>query len=175
MWILWPEVVANYAKHHETGEQLPQELIDRLTGASTFNEGHATSSYLAAAILDLAWHSLEAGDSVSDVVAFEADAIRDYGLDYQAVPTRYRSTYFSHIFASDAYSAGYYSYIWSEVLDAASVAWMIQNGGLTRANGDRFRTELLSRGGCVDAMQLFRNFRGQDASIEPLLKRRGLN
>jgi len=173
MWILWPEVVANYAKHHETGEQLPQELIDRLTGASTFNEGHATSSYLAAAILDLAWHSLEAGDTVSDVVAFEADAIKNYGLDYHAVPTRYRSTYFSHIFGG-GYSAGYYGYIWSEVLDAESVDWFKENGGLTRKNGDHFRSELLSRGGSIDSMQMFKNFRGREASITPLLKRRGL-
>jgi peptidyl-dipeptidase Dcp len=173
MWILWPEVVSNYAKHYETGEQLPQDLIDRLKGASTFNEGHATSSYLAAAILDLAWHSLEAGDSVSDVVAFEAEAIKDYGLDYHAVPTRYRSTYFSHIFGG-GYSAGYYGYIWSEVLDAESVDWFKENGGLTRKNGDHFRAQLLSRGGSIDSMQMFKNFRGQEASITPLLKRRGL-
>jgi peptidyl-dipeptidase Dcp len=173
MWILWPEVVSNYAKHHETGEQLPQELIDRLKGASTFNEGHATSSYLAAAILDLAWHSLEAGETVKDVVAFEADAIKDYGLDYHAVPTRYRSTYFSHIFGG-GYSAGYYGYIWSEVLDAESVDWFKENGGLMRKNGDHFRAELLSRGGSIDSMQMFKNFRGREASITPLLKRRGL-
>jgi peptidyl-dipeptidase Dcp len=173
MWILWPEVVSNYAKHHETGEQLPQELIDRLKGASTFNEGYATSSYLAAAILDLAWHSLEAGESVADVVAFEGDAIKDYGLDYHAVPTRYRSTYFSHIFGG-GYSAGYYGYIWSEVLDAESVDWFKENGGLTRRNGDHFRAELLSRGGSIDSMQMFKNFRGREASITPLLKRRGL-
>ncbi len=173
MWILWPEVVSNYAKHHQTGEQLPQELIDRLKGASTFNEGHATSSYLAAAILDLAWHSLEAGETVKDVVAFEADAIKDYGLDYHAVPTRYRSTYFSHIF-DGGYSAGYYGYIWSEVLDAESVDWFKENGGLTRKNGDHFRAELLSRGGSIDSMQMFKNFRGREASITPLLKRRGL-
>ena len=173
MWILWPEVVSNYAKHYETGEQLPQDLIDRLKGASTFNEGHATSSYLAAAILDLAWHSLEAGDSVSDVVAFEAEAIKDYGLDYHAVPTRYRSTYFSHIFGG-GYSAGYYGYIWSEVLDAESVDWFKENGGLTRKNGDHFRAQLLSRGGSIDSMQMFKNFRGREASITPLLKRRGL-
>ena len=173
MWILWPEVVSNYAKHYETGEQLPQDLIDRLKGASTFNEGHATSSYLAAAILDLAWHSIEAGDSVSDVVAFEAEAIKDYGLDYHAVPTRYRSTFFSHIFGG-GYSAGYYGYIWSEVLDAESVDWFKENGGLTRKNGDHFRAQLLSRGGSIDSMQMFKNFRGREASITPLLKRRGL-
>jgi peptidyl-dipeptidase Dcp len=173
MWILWPEVVSNYAKHHLTGEVLPQEMIDRLQGSSTFNEGHATTSYLAAAILDLAWHSLEAGQDVTDVNAFEAEAIRDYGLDYHAVPTRYRSTYFSHIFGG-GYSAGYYGYIWSEVLDAESVEWFKDNGGLTRANGDHFRKELLSRGGSIDSMQMFKNFRGREASITPLLKRRGL-
>jgi peptidyl-dipeptidase Dcp len=173
MWILWPEVVANYAKHYETGEQLPQELIDRLDGASTFNEGHATTSYLAAAILDLAWHSLEDGQDVSDVVEFEAQAIKDYGLDYHAVHTRYRSTYFSHIFGG-GYSAGYYGYIWSEVLDAESVEWFKENGGLTRKNGDHFRAELLSRGGSIDSMTMFKNFRGREATITPLLKRRGL-
>jgi peptidyl-dipeptidase Dcp len=173
MWILWPEVVSNYAKHHETGEVLPQDLIDRLKGASTFNEGHATTSYLAASILDLAWHSLEAGQDIPDVVAFEEQAIKDYGLDYHAVPTRYRSTYFSHIFGG-GYSAGYYGYIWSEVLDAESVQWFKDNGGLTRANGDHFRAELLSRGGSIDSMTMFKNFRGREASITPLLKRRGL-
>jgi peptidyl-dipeptidase Dcp len=173
MWILWPEVVSNYAKHHETGEVLPQDLIDRLKGASTFNEGHATTSYLAASILDLAWHSLEAGQDVPDVVAFEEQAIKDYGLDYHAVPTRYRSTYFSHIFGG-GYSAGYYGYIWSEVLDAESVQWFKDNGGLTRANGNHFRAELLSRGGSIDSMTMFKNFLGREASITPLLKRRGL-
>jgi peptidyl-dipeptidase Dcp len=173
MWILWPEVVTNYAKHHQTGEQLPQELIDRLQGASTFNEGHATTSYLAAAILDLAWHSLEDGQDVPDAIAFEAQAIKDYGLDYHAVPTRYRSTYFSHIFGG-GYSAGYYGYIWSEVLDAESVDWFKENGGLTRKNGDHFRAQLLSRGGSIDSMLMFKNFRGREASITPLLKRRGL-
>ena len=173
MWILWPEVVANYAKHYQTGEVLPQEIIDRLQEASTFNEGHATTSYLAAAILDLAWHSLPVGKAVADVEAFEAAAIKDYGLDYDAVPTRYRSTYFSHIFGG-GYSAGYYGYIWSEVLDAESVDWFKDNGGLTRKNGDYFRAELLSRGGSIDSMQMFKNFRGREATITPLLKRRGL-
>jgi peptidyl-dipeptidase Dcp len=174
MWILWPEVVQNYARHHETGEALPQEWIDNLEAAKTFNEGHATTSYLAAAILDLAWHELKAGQDVPDVEAFEKKAIEDYGLEFHPVPTRYRSTYFSHIFAG-GYSAGYYGYIWSEILDAETVNWFKENGGLTRANGDHFRKELLGRGGSIDSMQMFRNFRGQDASIAPLLKRRGLD
>ena len=175
MWILWPDVVENYARHHETGEKLPQEWIDNLKAASTFNEGHATTSYLAAAILDLAWHSLTTQEAaqVNDVEAFEAQAIKDYGLDFAPVPTRYRSTYFSHIFAG-GYSAGYYGYIWSEVLDADTVDWFKENGGLTRKNGEHFRNTLLGRGGSIDSMQMFRNFRGRDSKIEPLLKRRGL-
>ncbi len=174
MWILWPEVVNNYALHHETGERLPQELIDRLKSAETFNEGQATTSYLAAAILDLAWHELEDGQVVTDVNAFEKKAIQDYGLEFAPVPTRYRSTYFSHIFAG-GYSAGYYGYIWSEILDAESVDWFKENGGLTRANGEHFRNQLLGRGGSIDSMQMFKNFRGREATIAPLLKRRGLN
>ena len=175
MWILWPEVVENYARHNETGEKLPQEWIDSLNAASTFNEGHATTSYLAAAILDLAWHSLntEEAAKVTDVVEFEAQAIKDYGLDFAAVPTRYRSTYFSHIFAG-GYSSGYYGYIWSEVLDADTVDWFKENGGLKRENGEHFKNTLLGRGGSIDSMQMFRNFRGRDSKIEPLLKRRGL-
>ena len=175
MWILWPEVVENYARHHETNEKLPQEWIDNLNAARTFNEGHATTSYLAAAILDLAWHSLnvEEAAKVNDVEAFEAQAIKDYGLDFAPVPTRYRSTYFSHIFAG-GYSSGYYGYIWSEVLDADTVDWFKENGGLKRENGEHFKNTLLGRGGSIDSMQMFRNFRGRDSKIEPLLKRRGL-
>jgi len=173
MWMLWPEVVANYAKHHVTGEPLPQEWIDNLNRAETFNQGHATVSYLAATVLDLAWHELTPDQIPSQVEEFESKAISDYGLDFDLVPTRYRSSYFSHIFAG-GYSAGYYGYVWSEVLDADTVDWFKQNGGLTRTNGDHFRKELLSRGGTEDALQLFRNFRGKDATIEPLLRRRGL-
>ena len=173
MWILWPEVLDNYARHFETGERLPQAWVDKLNESSTFNEGHATTSYLAAAVLDLAWHSLENMDGITSVEDFEAKAIKDYGLDYHPVPTRYRSTYFSHIFAG-GYSSGYYGYIWSEVLDADTVEWFKENGGLTRANGDHFRKSLLSRGGSLDSMQMFRDFRGRDAVIEPLLRRRGL-
>jgi len=173
MWLTWPEVLDNYAKHYETGEKIPQEWVDNLKASAAFNEGHATTAYLAAAILDLAWHSLDADAVVSDVEEFEAKAIEAYGLNYSPVPTRYRSTYFSHIFAG-GYSAGYYGYIWSEVLDADTVDWFKENGGLTRANGDHFRNTLLSRGGSINSMQMFRNFRGRDATIEPLLKRRGL-
>jgi peptidyl-dipeptidase Dcp len=174
MWILWPEVVENYARHYVTGERLPQEWIDNLNKTETFNQGHATTSYLEAAILDLAWHELDSNAVVDSVEKFEADAIEAYGLTFPPVPTRYRSTYFTHIFAG-GYAAGYYGYIWSEVLDAETVDWFKNNGGLTRANGQRFRDTLLSRGGTKDAMELFKDFRGAVASIEPLLKRRGLN
>ena len=173
MWMLWPEVVANYAVHHETGEPMPQELVDRLHASEQFNEGFQTSEYLAAALLDQAWHSITAGDAVTDVAQFEASALAAAGLDNPATPTRYSSTYFAHTF-SGGYDAGYYSYIWSEVLDADTVEWFKDNGGLTRENGDRFRTKLLGVGGGMDALEAYRDFRGRDAVIEPLLKRRGL-
>ncbi len=173
MWIFWPEVVSNFAVHYLTGEKLPQEVIDNIEKSSTFNQGHDTTAYLQAAILDLALHQILDGVQIQDVVAFEEAAIADYGLNYSPVPTRYRSSYFTHIFAG-GYSAGYYGYIWSEILDAHAVDWFKENGGLTRANGERLRQELLSRGGGVDSMQMYRNFAGCDAAIDPLLKRRGL-
>ncbi len=174
MWIFWPEIVNNFAVHYKTGERLPQSIIDNIENSSTFNQGHDTTAYLQAAILDLALHQIPNGYEIEDVVAFEAKAIEDYGLEYSPVPTRYRATYFSHIFAG-GYSAGYYGYIWSEILDADTVDWFKENGGLTRTNGDRFRNELLSRGGSIDSMQMYRNFRGRDAVVEPLINRRGLS
>jgi len=173
MWMLWPEVVDNYAYHYKTGEKLSHEIIERINSSATFDQGYATTSYMQAAILDLAWHEIADGQEVNDVEAFEAAAIEAYGLTYPPVPTRYRSTYFSHIFAG-GYSAGYYGYIWSEVFDADTVEWFKENGGLKRALGDHFRAELLSRGGSLDSMEMYRNFRGRDAVIEPLLRRRGL-
>jgi len=174
MWMLWPEVLANYAVHHQTGERMPQEFVDKITASSAFNEGFATSEYLAAALLDQAWHTLGSDATVIDVAAFEASALTDAGLNNPAVPTRYSSTYFAHTFAG-GYDAGYYSYIWSEVLDADTVEWFKENGGLTRENGDRFRQRLLGVGGSKDPLEAFRDFRGRDADIQPLLDRRGLN
>ena len=173
MWMLWPEVLANYAVHHETGERMPQDLVDNLLSSASFNEGFLTSEYLAATILDQAWHRIGAETTVADVAAFEADALAEAGLDNPAVPTRYSSTYFAHTF-SGGYDAGYYSYIWSEVLDADAVEWFTENGGLTRENGDRFRSLLLGVGGSKDPLEAYRDFRGRDARIEPLLARRGL-
>ncbi|WP_434317349.1 M3 family metallopeptidase [Leifsonia sp. P73] len=174
MWMLWPEIVSNYAVHHETGARMPQELIDKLHASESFNEGFATSEYLAAALLDQAWHAITADDTVTDVAAFEAAALAAVGLDNPAVPPRYASTYFAHTF-SGGYDAGYYSYIWSEVLDADTVEWFTENGGLSRENGDRFRNRLLGVGGSKDPLEAYRDFRGRDAVIEPLLKRRGLD
>ena len=176
MWATWPEVLGNYAVHHETGEPMPPELIERVLAAEKFNQGFATTEYLAASLLDQAWHQLTA-DEVPDaegVAAFEAAALAAAGVALDAVPPRYWSTYFSHIWSS-GYEAGYYSYIWSEVLDADSVEWFKENGGLTRANGDHFRRTLLSKGGSRDALALFLEFRGRAPDIAPLLARRGLN
>ncbi|MDF1766014.1 MAG: M3 family metallopeptidase [Gammaproteobacteria bacterium] len=174
MWATWPEVLANYAVHFETGEPMPQALLDKVLATQKFNQGFATTEYLAASILDQALHQLGQDEvpSGSDIPAFEARALAAAGIDLAEVPPRYRSAYFSHIMGG--YSAGYYSYIWSEVLDADSVEWFKENGGLMRANGDHFREALLSKGGSREAMQLFREFRGRDAEIEPLLIRRGL-
>ncbi|TFC95752.1 MULTISPECIES: M3 family metallopeptidase [Cryobacterium] len=174
MWMLWPEVLANYARHHVTGEHMPQDLVDRIQASSTFNEGFSTSEYLAAALLDQAWHRIDADEMVTDVAAFEASALTAVGLDNPAVPPRYASTYFAHSFAG-GYDAGYYSYIWSEVLDADTGEWFEENGGLTRANGERFRSRLLGVGGSTDPLGAYRDFRGRDASRQPLLDRRGLN
>lgn len=175
MWMLWPEVLANYAKHYQTGAPLDQAIVDRLHASEQFNEGFKTSEYLGAALLDQAWHSLsaDAAKKVKDVPTFEAEALTAVGLDNPAVPPRYRSTYFAHVF-SGGYDAGYYSYIWSEVLDADTVDWFKENGGLTRENGDRFRSRLLGVGGSKDPIEAYVDFRGREAEIGPLLKRRGL-
>jgi len=173
MWMAWPEVLANYAKHYQTGEPMPKELLDKVQASSQFNEGFRTTEYLAAALLDQAWHQLAPNQIPQDVLAFEAEALKKAGVDFALVPPRYRSAYFSHTF-SGGYSAGYYGYLWAEKLDADTVEWFKENGGLTRKNGDHFRKTLLSRGGTLDAMQMYRNFRGRDADIKPLLERRGL-
>jgi peptidyl-dipeptidase Dcp len=174
MWMAWPEVLRNYAKHYKTGEPIPQALLDKVIAAEKFNQGYKTTEYLSASLLDQAWHQLKPSDIPKDAVAFEAEALHKAGVDFPPVPPRYRSFYFSHIFGG-GYSAGYYSYLWSEVLDADTVEWFKQHGGLTRENGDRFRAMLLSRGGSADALGLFKNFVGRDPYIEPLLKRRGLD
>ncbi|MCY0913672.1 M3 family metallopeptidase [Massilia antarctica] len=173
MWMIDPEVLANYAKHYKTGEAMPKELLGKFIEAKKFNQGFLTTEYLAASLVDQRWHQLSAAQVPTDVLGFEANALKEAGVDFAPVPPRYRTTYFSHSF-SGGYSAGYYSYLWSEKLDADTVEWFKENGGLLRKNGDHFRNTLLSRGGTVDALDLFRNFRGRDPKIEPLLNRRGL-
>ena len=175
MWATWPEVLANYAVHYETGEPIPQELLDRVRESEQFNQGFAQTEYLAAAMVDQAWHQLRAADipPAEALMEHQAQILRDIGMDFAPVPPRYSTPYFSHIMGG--YSAGYYSYIWSQVLDADSVKWFEENGGMKRENGDHFRNTLLSQGGSRDAMELFREFRGAEAAIEPLLDRLGLN
>ena len=175
MWIMWPEVLANYARHHVTGEPLAQDIVDKLNESQLWGEGFGTTEYLGAALLDLAWHVLDESGVPADVLAFEAKALAAAGVAHSLIPPRYRTGYFQHIFAGDGYAAGYYSYIWSEVLDADTVEWFKENGGLSRANGDFFRAELLSRGNSREPLDSFRAFRGRDARLEPLLKRRGLD
>jgi len=173
MWMAYPEVLANYAKHYQTGAPMPKELLEKVQASQQFNEGFRTTEYLAASLLDQAWHQLTPGQIPTDVLAFEAEALKKAGVDFALVPPRYRTTYFSHTF-SGGYSAGYYGYLWAEKLDADTVNWFNEHGGLTRKNGDHFRKTLLSRGGTLDAMQMYRNFSGRDAQVQPLLERRGL-
>ncbi len=175
MWMTWPEVLANYAVHYETGEPIPRDLLDRVRAIEQFNQGFAQTEYLAAAIIDQALHQLPAEEipPAEALMEFQAQVLRDAGMEFAPVPPRYSTTYFSHIMGG--YSAGYYSYIWSQVLDADSVKWFEENGGMKRENGDHFRNTLLSRGGSRDAMELYREFRGAEPSIEPLLERLGLN
>jgi peptidyl-dipeptidase Dcp len=173
MWMAWPEVLANYAKHYQTGAPMPKELLDKVQASQKFNEGYRTTEYLAASMLDQSWHQLGATQIPTDVLGFEAKALHDAGVDFPLVPPRYRTTYFSHVF-SGGYSAGYYGYLWAEKLDADTVEWFKEHGGVSRKNGDRFRKMLLSKGGTMDAMDMYRAFRGRDPVIEPLLERRGL-
>ena len=175
MWAVWPSVLQNYAVHYKTGEAMPRELLEKVLSAQKFNQGFSTTEYLASSILDQALHQLQEKDvpKASDLLEFEKNTLTKAGIAFDAVPPRYRSTYFSHIIGG--YSAGYYSYIWSEVLDADSVEWFKLNGGLNRKNGDHFRQTLLSKGGSKDAIQLFIDFKGSKPNIQPLLDRKGLN
>jgi peptidyl-dipeptidase Dcp len=173
MWALWPEVLGNYARHVETGEPLPPSVVASIDAARLWGEGFATLEYLAATLLDQAWHRITPDTEVGDPIAFEQQALADAGVASALVPPRYRTTYFQHIFAG-GYAAGYYSYIWSEVLDADTVEWFKENGGLRRENGETFRSRLLAVGGSVDPLAAFRAVRGRDADPTPLLRRRGL-
>jgi peptidyl-dipeptidase Dcp len=172
-WATDPKVFANYAKHYKTGEPMPQALVDKIKKSRTFNQGYATTEYLSAALLDMAWHTLPADAPLQDVDKFEADALKKYKVDLPEVPPRYRTSYFDHIWGG-GYSAGYYAYFWSEVLDDDAFEWFKEHGGLTAENGQVFRDKILSRGNTVDLATLYRDFRGKDPSVEPLLENRGL-
>jgi len=172
-WSLEPTVFANYAKHYKTGAPMPQTLVDKIRRARTFNQGYATTEYLAAALLDLAWHAQEPGTGLRDANAFEQEALERFKIAMAELPPRYHSTYFSHIWGG-GYSAGYYAYMWSELIDDDAYYWFKENGGMTRANGQRFREMILSRGGSQDVATLYRAFRGRDPIVEPLLIERGL-
>lgn len=175
MWALHPDVLAHYARHHETGAPIPSELADAARANAGADTAHGTIEYLAASVLDLAWHRLSTAqaDEVDDVEAFEADALREAGIDTELIPPRYRTAYFNHIFGG-GYSAGYYSYIWSEVLDAETEQWFLAEGGLRRENGKRFADSMLSRGDSVDPLAAHEKLIGRKPEVEPLMRRRGL-
>ncbi|WJI15490.1 peptidyl-dipeptidase Dcp [Pseudoxanthomonas winnipegensis] len=172
-WASDPKVFAHYAKHYQTGEAMPADLVEKIKKSRTFNQGYATTEYLSAALLDLSWHTLPADAPLQDVDKFEADSLKKYKVDLAEVPPRYRTTYFDHIWGG-GYSAGYYAYFWAEVLDDDAFEWFKEHGGLSRKNGDIFRDKILSRGNTVDLATLYRDFRGKDPSVAPLLENRGL-
>jgi peptidyl-dipeptidase Dcp len=172
-WALDPKVFAHYARHYQTGAPMPRDLVDKIKKAEKFNQGYALTEVVAAAALDMEWHTLPPGSAAQDVDRFEAEALKKTRLDLPQVPPRYRSSYFLHIWAN-GYAAGYYAYLWTEMLDDDAFAWFQEHGGLTRKNGQRFRDMILSRGNTEDYAKMFRDFRGRDPVIEPMLVHRGL-
>lgn len=180
LWATWPEVLQNYAKHYKTGETIPMELVEKIEAASKFNQGYDFGEVVAAALLDMKWAALSpeeaaAIDTPEEVDAFERKSLEELGLEIDLVPPRYRSTYFNHIFSDPAgYSAGYYSYLWTEMLDRDSRKWFRENGGLTRENGQHYRETVLSRGGTMDYFEMFENFAGRQPDVQPMLEARGL-
>lgn len=173
-WASEPQVFAHYARHHQTGEAMPEALRDSMFRAAKFNKGYDMSELLAAALLDMHWHSVSTETLPQDVDTFEATALQAENMDLSAVPPRYRSSYFSHIFGG-GYAAGYYAYLWTQMLADDGYQWFVEQGGLTRENGQRFREAILSRGNSTDLAELYRQWRGHDPKIEPMLENRGLN
>jgi peptidyl-dipeptidase Dcp len=172
-WAAYPAVFQHYAKHYKTGAPMPAELVAKIKRAATFNQGYETTELLAAAELDMMWHTLPASAPIQKPDAFETEALQQTHLALSYVPPRYRSSYFSHIWGS-GYAAGYYAYLWTQMLDDDAYQWFEDHGGLTRANGDRFRNMVLSRGNTEDLEKLYVAWRGAQPSIEPMLKYRGL-
>ena len=173
-WASQPQVFAHYAKHYQSGEPMPEALRDNMLRAATFNKGYDMSELLAAALLDMRWHSLSTSAIPEDVDGFEQKILQEEHLDLAAVPPRYRSSYFSHIFGG-GYAAGYYAYLWTQMLADDGYQWFVEHGGLTRENGQRFREAILSRGNSTDLAELYRQWRGHDPQIEPMLENRGLS
>jgi len=180
MWASYPEVLQNYAQHYETGETIPMEMVGKIQATAKFNQGYDFGEVVEAALLDMKWHALSpeeaaAIDTPEKVDAFERKSLKELGLEIDLVPPRYRSTFFNHIFSSPAgYSAGYYSYLWTEMLDKDSRKWFLDNGGLTRANGDHYRETVISQGGTMDYFEMFQNFAGREPDVTPMLVSRGL-
>jgi peptidyl-dipeptidase Dcp len=172
-WALDPAVFTRYARHYRTGRPMPPALVAKIRRSETFNQGFATTEYLEASLLDMAWHTLPPGAAVTNVDSFETAALTRWHVAVPQVPPRYRTTYFAHIW-DGGYDADYYAYIWSEVIEDDAYAWFTEHGGLTRANGRRFRDMILSRGGSADVAAMYRAFRGRDPSVRPLLEARGL-
>ncbi|WP_394229407.1 M3 family metallopeptidase [Shewanella colwelliana] len=173
-WAAHPEVLANYAKHYQTGEVIPEELLNKLLKSRSFNQGFDTLEYMAAALVDLEWHSLPADAALQDVAQFEAAALKKHGVDIAAVPPRYKSTYFAHAFPG-GYSASYYAYMWSEILAADAFAYVQTQGGLNREIGMKFRKTIREVGNSIPPMEAYKAFRGEAPTTDALLKRRGLN
>ena len=173
-WASHPQVFARYARHYQTGEPMPEALKEKMLNATRFNKGYDMTELLSAALLDMNWHSIDAGEKVDDVDRIEAAALQKEGLDLPAVPPRYRSSYFAHIFGG-GYAAGYYAYLWTQMLADDGYQWFVEQGGLTRENGQKFREAILSRGNSTDLAELYRNWRGHDPRIEPMLENRGLS
>jgi len=171
-WALDETVFARYARHHRTGEPMPAPFVERIKRSRTFNQGFALTEYVSAALLDMAWHTQRAGTRVTDIDRFETDVLREHGLAVAEIPPRYHSTYFAHAW-NGGYGAGYYAYLWAEVLDHDAYDWFRANGGLSRAAGQRFREMVLSRGGTADPAELYRAFLGREPRVEPLLAFRG--
>ena len=180
MWATYPEVLQNYAKHVDTGETIPTALVEKIEAASKFNQGYDFGEVVEAALLDMKWHALSqeeasAIDTAAEVSAYEADSLSELGLEVELVPPRYRTTYFNHIFSGPAgYSAGYYSYLWTQMLDHDSRNWFLENGGLTRENGDHYRDTVLSQGGTMDYGEMYRNFADRDPNVQYMLVALGL-
>lgn len=173
-WAAHPKVLANYAKHYETGKPIPDELLQKLLKSGSFNQGFDTLEYMAAALVDMEWHSLSPDAPLQDVATFEANALKKHGLNITAVPPRYKSTYFAHAFPG-GYSASYYAYMWSEILAADAFAYVQTQGGLNREIGMKYRKTIREVGNSIAPMEAYKNFRGQEPTTEGLLNRRGLN